>query len=137
MSAITRYGGGFLLGVFGLYAIAVATLDPLPPIPTPEPSAPIRASVAQIWQAYSDNEVAAEAVWGGRTVELRATVASVGRGPLGGVVVLLRSPGALEARAAGLDEAEALDLAPGQRVTLYCDVRGVSWTSLMLERCRR
>lgn len=138
MSAITRYGGGFLVVAMGLMAFISATL-PSDPAPAERPAAapppPTPATVPQIWQAYSDNELAAESVWKGRRVALRATVASVARGPLGGTAVLLRSPGALEARASGLDERDAASLRPGQRVVLYCDVRGVTWSSLMLSRC--
>lgn len=133
MSRITKYGGGFLLGVLGMYAYAL-TLEP-PQRAEPKPVRVESTSIAELRNAFGANYVAAERRYSDARLEVSATVAGVDRGPFGDVVVLLRSPGALESTARGISEDVAATLRPGQRVTLRCDFRSITLGSVDLRRC--
>ncbi len=89
-------------------------------------AAPVTA--ATLWNAYQGNEVSADEAYKGKKLLVSGTVASIEKGPLGGIVVRLATPNEFIPVDASLEDSEkskAGKLTKGDDIKLLCAGNGM------------
>jgi len=164
MSALMKYGGGFLAVMFGLpvmagfcaavaagtktasststanaaEAPAQAELVTAAPAAAPAPAQALAVSAVDLWREYDANEVAADDSYKGRKLAVTGTVASIDKGPFGGITVRLTTPNQFQSAMASMEDSEtraAASLSKRTRVTVVCDGGGMIMGSPVLRDC--
>jgi hypothetical protein len=105
--------------------------------PSPKPEI-LRVDAVRLWRDYDANEVAADQVYKGKKLLVIGRVASIDKGPLGGIYVMLRSPNQfmnVHAKMEQSQEGRAASLSKGQGVALQCMSTGMTLGSPTLDDC--
>jgi hypothetical protein len=112
----------------------------LAPAAASAPRAPSEhVDAVRLWQAYEANEVAADAAYKGKVLEVAGVVTGIDKDFLGNIIVNMRSPNQFMPTRATLvksEERRAAELSKGDRVTLTCECRGRIVGSPSLDDCR-
>lgn len=102
-------------------------------------AAGMQVTALQLWRDYQANEVSADAQYKGKKLLVTGAVASIDKGPLGGIHVRLRTPNMFMHVSAEMEDAEAAaagQLGKGQPVRLQCQGAGMVIGSPMLSDCK-
>lgn len=137
MSAVMKYGGGFLGIMFGLPvlvgfcgAIASGNKSSNSTTSTAQAEeapvaaqAPVAVDAMQLWRDYEANEVAADNAYKGRALAVTGVVASIDKNAFGSIIVRLATSNQFESVMATMEQSEAnaaATLSKGVRVTVLC-----------------
>lgn len=151
MSALMKYGGGFLAVVFGLPMLAgmcsavsgtrsaSAGSNSAPVAAVEAPAIPaIGISARALWDDYQANEVSADNVYKGRDLAVTGTVSSIDKDFANDIVVKLATPNMFQHVQAEMKKSEAgaaAGLSKGQQVTVLCKGKGLIIGTPMLDDC--
>ncbi len=108
---------------------------------TEEKAAPpdeIKVDAVRLWRDYQANEVAADRHYKGKSLLVSGKVASIDKGPFGGIYVMLRSPNEfmnVHAKMDSSQEGQASSLTKGQAISLRCQATGMTIGSPTLDDC--
>jgi len=109
------------------------------PEPKPEPvvESPVNVTAMELFSAYDANEVAADASYKGKTLNVTGKVAGIDKDFTDTVIVKLRTPNQfMDVMAYGVAPDVAGSLRKGQPLTLTCRGEGLVMGSPVLRRCR-
>jgi len=148
-SAVSRATGFAWLALFVTLGFVVpsASVHPAPATvagsPRPEdpamaPSAP-RVTAPALHEAYERNEVAADARFKGRVVEIVGVVSAISKDPYDNLFVAIQGGGATMDIHAYFDEAQGgqvASLKTGQTLTIRGRVDGYVMASILVKACR-
>lgn len=115
-----------------------ADAPPPPPKTKPQEQPPRAVKAVDLWNAYQENEVAADAAYKGKRLLVTGTVASIDKNVFGGIYVALKSPNEFMNTQANLDDGEesaAAALRKGQSVKLLCTGGTMIVGSPVLDHC--
>ena len=114
-----------------------ARARPAKPAKPAKPAVEIGA--VKLWRAYDANEVAADAIYKGKTLRVTGRVASIDKDFLDNIVVRLRGPNSFASTIASVSKgqaAKAAALKKGQTITIDCVGGGRVIGSPSLNDCR-
>ncbi len=148
MSAIVKYGGGFLAVMFGLPLMVGICAGagnrssgsaPALGVATAAAEAPaLSVSARDLWAAYDANEVAADNSYKGRRLAVTGMVASIDKDVFGDIVVKLSTGKMFNDVHATMQKSEAgaaAGLSKSARVTVVCEGNGMIIGSPILADC--
>jgi len=105
--------------------------------PTPE-EPPINVSAERLFEAYQRNEIAADSVYKGKTLEVTGTVTSINKDIADSPYLMLATSNefmGVHADLQGNQMSAAATLTPGSVVTVVCQGEGMILGSPMLKDC--
>lgn len=92
----------------------------------------------QLFSDYQANEVAADAKYKGKQLLVTGTVASIGKGPFGGLILRLATTNEFMSTMCSMEKSETSDMAElqkGEQVRVLCKGRGMVLGSPSLDDC--
>jgi hypothetical protein len=95
-------------------------------------------SNAQLFNDYQSNEVSADAMYKGKKLLVTGTVASIDKGPFGGLILRLATSNQFMSTMADMERSEQSQMAQlqkGERVRVLCKGRGTVLGSPSLDDC--
>jgi hypothetical protein len=97
-----------------------------------------RVTAAQLYSAYTSNEVAADDQFNGKTIALNGTLRKISKNMFNNVYLVMDGGGYLrdvQAFLSNAASAEASQLRPGKEISLICTGAGMVLTSPIVKQC--